>query len=398
MSDRGDAPDAVLEELWPAMAPSSSTGSTGVRFLALPRAAAATVLVPRTPASAAAAVLRAHRAPVGARARSRHFLVVAAARAGAVRLLARGDRLLDLTGRDLSVLEDVSSVVDVPTVVGVHLGPPRANRKPILQLVDAQGTTVAFAKVGTNDLTRRLVRAEAEALQLLAETPVRHLLVPQVLSSRRSGSHEVLVLAPFDPTSRPDDGSARIHAMVELSRVGGVTVQPLVATPLWLDLRERLGRLDGPAATVLRECADALGSAARATDVAVGSWHGDWTPWNMAVRPDAALVWDWERFQNGVPLGWDALHYDVQTAIRRGGLEPRAAVSATVRSADALLSPFGVAASSVTVTTAAYLLEIAARYLADDQEGAGSRLGRVGEWLLPELRALSHRIGADSPR
>jgi hypothetical protein len=323
---------------------------------------------------------------------------VAAARIGAARVLARGDRLVDLAGRDLSVLDEVSSVVEVPTVVGVHLGPPRANRKPILQLVDAQGRNVAFAKVGTNDLTRRLVRDEAEALRRLAEASLRHVSLPSVLSVRRCGEHEVLVLAPFDTTSRPDDGTTRTRAMVELSRVGGLTRQPLVTTAYWADLRGRLDRLAGADADVLRACADALDASAHGVDTPIGSWHGDWTPWNMAARSDSALVWDWERFRSGVPVGWDALHFHVQTAIRRGGLPPRSALSETLGSAARLLEPFGVAESSVEITTAAYLLEIAARYLVDDQEGAGSRLGRVSEWLLPELRGLTRRLDADSPR
>ena len=38
-----------------------------------------------------------------------------------------------------------------------------------------------------------------------------------------------------------------------------------------------------------------------------GSWHGDWTPWNMAITHTGLLVWDWERLDHGVPVGFDAL-------------------------------------------------------------------------------------------
>ena len=47
-----------------------------------------------------------------------------------------------------------------------------------------------------------------------------------------------------------------------------------------------------------------------------GAWHGDWAPWNMANLADALLVWDWERFATGVPLGFDAVHHELQKRIQ----------------------------------------------------------------------------------
>ncbi len=40
------------------------------------------------------------------------------------------------------------------------------------------------------------------------------------------------------------------------------------------------------------------------------------------------------------------------------------------------------------MVTATYLLEIGVRYVHDRQEEAGSRLGDISAWLLPELTAL----------
>ncbi len=43
----------------------------------------------------------------------------------------------------------------------------------------------------------------------------------------------------------------------------------------------------------------------------LGAWHGDWTAWNCAAaaQADQVLVWDWERYTEGVPRGFDALHH-----------------------------------------------------------------------------------------
>jgi hypothetical protein len=62
-----------------------------------------------------------------------------------------------------------------------------------------------------------------------------------------------------------------------------------------------------------------------------------------------------------------------------------------MENAPRLLRPFGVTArDDVELTVGAYLLELAGRYLDDDQAGAGARLGDVGDWLLPTLNQFIH--------
>ena len=105
----------------------------------------------------------------------------------------------------------------------------------------------------------------------------------------------------------------------------------------------------------------------------------------MASLDDTLLVWDWERFTPGVPIGLDALHHDLQ---RRLMAQPdaRAAVEQTLDAAARLLLPFGVVDPAATTGTALlYLVDLAARYLADRQAEAGARLGVLGRWLLPAI-------------
>jgi hypothetical protein len=115
-----------------------------------------------------------------------------------------------------------------------------------------------------------------------------------------------------------------------------------------------------------------------------GAWHGDWAPWNMANLADTLLVWDWERFATGVPVGFDAVHYELQRRIQSSG-DAAGAVEATVRQAGELLAPFDVADGVRELTALLYLVDLAARYLADRQAEAGARLGVLGTWLLPVL-------------
>jgi predicted methyltransferase MtxX (methanogen marker protein 4) len=88
-----------------------------------------------------------------------------------------------------------------------------------------------------------------------------------------------------------------------------------------------------------------------------------------------------------VPIGFDALHYRLQRAVVRTGVEPRAAVADTVAAAPQVLAPFGVRATDARLVALLYLIDLAARYLQDGQAEAGARLGVLGQWLLPELVA-----------
>jgi hypothetical protein len=104
----------------------------------------------------------------------------------------------------------------------------------------------------------------------------------------------------------------------------------------------------------------------------------------MATLADTLLVWDWERFTTGVPLGFDAVHHDLQRRIQSTS-DAEAAVEATLGVAPALLEPFEVTGTAARLTALLYLVDLAARYLADRQAEAGARLGVLGTWLLPVL-------------
>ena len=52
--------------------------------------------------------------------------------------------------------------------LSLYVSPPRAVRKPVLQLLDDDGRTVAFAKLGLGEFTSALVGDEATALRRLA--------------------------------------------------------------------------------------------------------------------------------------------------------------------------------------------------------------------------------------
>ena len=112
----------------------------------------------------------------------------------------------------------------------------------------------------------------------------------------------------------------------------------------------------------------------------------------MASTADGLLVWDWERFATAVPVGFDPLHYRLQSDVVRGRRPPAEAADACVRDAAACLAPFGVPAGEARLVAVLYLAELSARYLADRQAEAGARLGRPGTWLIPAIKKATKTL------
>lgn len=231
-----------------------------------------------------------------------------------------------------SIESYLSEVLGTQVQVTLRVRPARRpNRKPILEAWD-ESRLVAFAKIGDNPYTRELVDAEALALTRLAGLPLRTVVPPRVLHHGNWQGQSVLVLSPL----------------------------PVRAWP---------GRP-----------ADSLLSAAvkEIAETGPGAWHGDLSPWNIAPSGDGRLlVWDWERYELGVPPGFDALHHHFHRCLRR--MDAATAAHACLAGALRLLEPYGHSAAEARRIALSYLITLAARHAADGHEP----LGPPDRWLNP---------------
>lgn len=387
----------VLRLLYPAGdPPSDGTVPDGAEFVIVPNARQPRLLVPAASRRLAAAAVRRYAEPQGRLARLKRNAVVAALRTGAAGVLLR-DRVSVAAGGD-TIDAYLREALAVEVSVSLHIGPARANRKPVLQLLRPDGSTLGFAKIGPTSLTRRLVEAETVALERLARARLRTVSVPEVLHAGQWRGHAVLVQSALPIwLRRAALGRPRLTAaMREIASVDGTARAPLAESPYWSTLRARLDAITDQAdGRALADAATALVASTGATILAYGCWHGDWSPWNMAGLDDTLLLWDWERFATGVPMGFDALHFALQRALQssgfRGSVDAAKAVDACIDGARRQLAPFGVRdAGAANLTALLYLTDLATRYLTDRQADAGARLGVLGTWLLP---VLLRRIG-----
>jgi hypothetical protein len=299
----------------------------------------------------------------------------------------------DLTADDASeiVVEEwieAHALGGHPALVAIGVGRQGPNRKPVLQLFSPRGEALGYAKIGWNDFTRELVRAEAQMLERCARAaPGPWTPAPLALGTCRD--LEVSVVSPlpvdarrFDPTSPPPVELLRWIAGLD----GRAEPGHLAGSPYAARMHAALETGDEPAAEAGRSL---LGRLERADPaLAFGTWHGDLVPWNLARVPDGLAVWDWEHAASGVPVGLDLVHWHFQTALILDGRDARDAVMAARAAVRGPLEALGVPARSHEAIVALYVVELLVRVERASRAGAG-RSPRVWPALADIVRELA---------
>jgi hypothetical protein len=389
----GDARAAYLPELaalvWPPPADAVLRRGGGAGYAVVPSAARPRLLVPAGSRHAAASAIRHSTEAQGPRARLRRAVLASAFRAGLGPLAFR-DRLV-VEGAADGLDSHLTEVLGRPALVSIHIGPARANRKPVLQLLGPRGEALGYAKLGVDPLTRALVDAEAAALARLATIPLGPVTIAESLHHGGWRGHALLVQSALPvrlPRATPADApAAERAAMLAVAGCLGTRRHGYAGSDYAKRLAAEVDALGArPETARLRAVLETV--AAADPVLAFGAWHGDWNGGNSAALADGrVLVWDWERFDADVPAGYDALHRRLQTAVTRAGAQPTDAARALLADAAGALAPFDQPAGAADLVAALYLVELAARYLRDRQAEAGARLGHVDAWLLPALEA-----------
>jgi hypothetical protein len=270
--------------------------------------------------------------------------------------------------------------------LSLGLGTARANRKPVLQAFDARGRSVAFVKLGINERSKSDVSGEAAALRRLADAALPGLEVPDLIHEGHWGDVRVLVMSALDtsmwqlPARSPRPPTEAMGVLHDAFLEGH---QPLSASAGWQRLTMAADAVRDPGTSErLAAALDRLADLAGERPLPMGAWHGDWTPWNMARRRGRVQVWDWERFQTGVPRGLDVCHYGVNTITRRDGIATGSVLAglASVGFDGADLDDEGRAIAGT------YLATITCRYLLTAQGDLGERISDASQVMLETLR------------
>lgn len=390
-----------LEALLWGERPRGSIGMSVNDYLVFPSAKRPHLLVPLTSRRAAARCIRQSTAATKVPQRMARAAISTAIHAGlAQRLLRTRVQLPPVDGSDgASLPAFLQQIVDRPDVVmAITIGPVRANRKPVIEVLTTDGEPLAYVKVGWNDVTRPLVRKESEVLDRLHRRipEPQYFRVPEVIHAGTWHDLEILALRPAGETPWR---RARAHltpplpSTREVSELWGRRVGELDGSAYWERQRARASIISERAATriavSLTPAFDRLHETYGDTSVVFGASHGDWVPWNMKHTLEGLVVWDWERSEESAPVGLDAVQFDFQTRLWARGEEPRSALTRTLRRAPEYLDALGVPDQSSALVVGLSMLEMALRL--EEGAAAGVPLPRRIYDVLSEIldRAVS---------
>lgn len=290
-------------------------------------------------------------------------------------------------GMVADLIEPVQSALlaaglDGPFVV--HLGPPRANRKPVA-VAFVRGKPRAIVKVGTNQLTNRLVANEASALAEWGRRRHSLLFAPDLLAAGEVAGCQFNVQSLLPLASGISSLPLKDLVPVTSEIAGELKEAAIPDSDWWVSLQSRLLSLPEDAdAELLTKLIQSWLADVGDLVLPFGGWHGDFTPWNCAVV-DQLYVWDWERFGGPVVVGCDGLHYLFARHLAGGKATLEAATDLVVE-ARRLLPNYDLSGAQIDAAIGGYLIEIATRYATDRQRAAGARVGRLDEWFPTALR------------
>lgn len=367
-------------------------------YAVLPNANVPRLAVPLGNRRVVGRALRSFKTSTTPRERARNALVAAGIAWGGAALIR--DRVyVDVPERvDPSIDAALSARLGTRVSCAMYIGPERAIEKPVAQLIDDLGRLRGFAKFGVGRKTTRLVRRETENLAHLSALSPRHITVPDVLYAGTLDSTTILVQQALRPAKRCIvERRSLLRAVAEIYSSGQVQHSPLAQSEFAAELSARIAGVDPEWRGMLQHALKAVSHACGDVDIAFGGWHGDFAPWNMTPdgnTSDRLAIWDWEHYERSVPLGFDLIHYALaQNLVDKAVGAPEAIDTTASQVRDDLadlhrslnLSAPGAQVSEATFVL--YLIEIACRYLEDGENKAGTRAGKIQDWLpivLPE--------------
>jgi hypothetical protein len=380
---------ATVASLWPGADVRLQRGrrrdsGAVAEFAVVPHARSPRLLVPVAPRGASARAMLRFSAAVSARETGGRLALSSLLRTG---VAAFPDRIAVHGPEAGSLSEYLAEVLGGPVTFSLGIGTPRVNRKPVLQVFDEHARCVGFAKIGDSAQARHDVDTEARSLARISTIRWHRLQVPAVLHHGTWADMVVLLQSALDtsPLQSPrNQWDVPMAAMDELADAFAEPPAALRDLPWFHDQRRVLDGLRNlQAQTTLRRCLAALEALAGERAWPVGAWHGDWTPWNMARVPavDRIQLWDWERFETGVPRGLDRYHYLVNAVTRRDGTTP-----GTIRAGLALAGADPMRPGTTAhVLAGLYLLAVAARYLPLSEGPAGDDIAARADTVVTAL-------------
>ncbi len=263
-------------------------------------------------------------------------------------------------GVPASLLDHLEEILAAENLsFAVSTGTPGPHRKPVIQAATRQGKVLAYAKVGWNETTAKLVLNEARALQRMAGAHLESFSAPRLLHiGRWKEAYFSVQSAPQGHLSRaPRDLSPEYGDSLRELRHSGTVCLSLVESDFWADLlRNCDGLKDDHRRRMVAQGLEAAERRLRGQALPFHPCHGDFVPWNAQLADGRLYLFDWEYArEQGLP-GYDLIHFLVSTWALVKRWRPARIVKEVLRIGSAGTST-GVRADAALPLLLLYLLE-----------------------------------------
>jgi thymidylate kinase len=302
-------------------------------------------------------------------------------------------------GGDKTIFELIRRTLDKQDLsFAVSLGTPGPHRKPVLQVVARDGSTVAFAKVGASAATNVLLKNEAATLTRLSNLEGLSFTVPRLLSAIDWNAHSINLQSSPATTMQAasDDFSAEYLAVIDQLSAIDRTDSTIVESSFWRGLVQRVRAIRHPYYRhLLERVTQMIAERFGAQSMAFHFSHGDLAPWNIRRVDGRLYIFDWEYAARDTPAGWDIFHFFVQTLSLLKGYSAGqiwrefSASGTAARWANASLDHLSMSRDLLQPALLLYLTGQLAVY-ADARDADVDKLRRIAMMLSVGLGELEH--------
>lgn len=197
----------------------------------------------------------------------------------------------------------------------LSLGTPGEFQKLTIQVMDARGKILCYAKLPLTNAAGKRLKHEAQVLSALQRYPSVRSRVPQLLYEGMWNNGYILIQTVLPGTPGPeqfspvhDDFLRKLHESNPSTLPGRAVVREVSRNWSGASPQAR-GRLQNLGAKALRIAARELDTAR----VLCGISHGDFAPWNARMYRNNLYLFDWESASMNAPCVWDQFHFLAQT-------------------------------------------------------------------------------------
>lgn len=310
--------------------------------------------------------------PFRGRARLQRAVMRMLTRVGAIGSI--GDSLI-LAQRDRSPLETLlMNILHVSELsISIASGTPSPRRKLTMQLADAKGSVLAYAKYSNRSSIGALIRQEAQAVEHVRQLALKKAVVPALYHHGPIDDGYLMVSAPVNRQAVPSKlylTPQHMAVLHELAGHRGLTW----ALGLLRQLEEKITAVKGVISSAwgerLEHAISAMATAPGFGSLPTALSHGDFAPWN--IRVDSAtgrlILFDWEQGQTDQFLLWDLFHFKTQVDILVRRCDATTSVQTSIAEVQSspLPSALGVSPMQVAALYVAYLTDSCIRWFEDN--------------------------------